>query len=141
MDVPHRGIDLAFRRTYNSFSRHDFAGYDGANEVGQYGNGWTNTWDAHISTNGCPNTGYSWAGFYGFTVHDVDGGRYDYCFNSAGQLVPPTGMQGTSLVANPDGGSFYWTKKNGTQYTFYAPYYGGTSAAYSGRIYRISQPE
>jgi hypothetical protein len=48
MDVPHRGIDLAFRRTYNSFSRHDFAGYEGANEVGQYGNGWTNTWDAHL---------------------------------------------------------------------------------------------
>jgi hypothetical protein len=47
-------------------------------------------------------------------------------------------MQGTSLVANPDGGSFYWTKKSGTQYTFYAPYYSGTSAAYSGRIYRIS---
>jgi YD repeat-containing protein len=138
MDVPHRGIDLAFRRTYNSFSRHDFAGSDGATEVGQYGSGWTNTFDAHLSTNGCPNTGYSWAGFFGFSVHDVDGARYDYCFNASGQLLPPAGMQGTSLVANPDGGSFYWTKKTGTQYTFYAPYYGGTSAAYSGRLYRIS---
>jgi YD repeat-containing protein len=138
MDVPHRGVDLAFRRTYNSFSRHDFAGYDGANEVGQYGNGWTNTWDAHLSTNGCPNTGYSWAGFYGFTVHDIDGARYDYCFNSTGQLIAPPGMQSASLVVSPDGGSFYWTKKTGTQYTFYAPYYSGTSAAYSGRIYRIS---
>lgn len=139
MAVPHRGIDLAFRRTYNSFSRHDFAGNDGATEVGQYGSGWTNTFDAHLSTNGCPNTGYSWAGFFGFSVHDVDGARYDYCFNASGQLLPPAGMQGTSLVANPDGGSFYWTKKTGTQYTFYAPYYGGTSAAYSGRLYRISE--
>jgi YD repeat-containing protein len=138
MDVPHRGIDLAFRRTYNSFSRHDFAGDDGATEVGQYGSGWTNTFDAHLATNGCPNSGYSWAGFYGFSVHDIDGARYDYCFDASGRLVPPPGMQGTSLVANPDGGSFYWTKKTGTQYTFYAPYYGGTSAAYSGRIYRIS---
>jgi YD repeat-containing protein len=138
MAVSHRGIDLAFRRTYNSFSRHDYWGTDGATEIGQYGGGWTNTFDAHISTNGCPNTGYAWAGFYGFSVHDVDGARYDYCFNAAGQLIAPTGMQGTSLVANPDGGSFYWTKKNGTQYAFYAPYYGGTSAAYSGRIYRIS---
>jgi len=138
MDVPHRGIHLAFRRTYNSFSRHDYWGTDGATEIGQYGGGWTNTFDAHLSTNGCPNTGYAWAGFYGFSVHDVDGARYDYCFNASGQLLPPPGMQGTSLVANPDGGSFYWTKKNGTQYTFYAPYYGGTSTAYSGRIYRIS---
>jgi YD repeat-containing protein len=138
LDVKHRGIDLAFRRTYNSFSRHDFAGTDGATEIGQYGSGWTNTFDAHLSTNGCPNTGYAWAGFYGFSVHDVDGARYDYCFDASGRLVPPPGMQGTTLVANPDGGSFYWTKKNGTQYTFYAPYYGGTSAAYSGRVYRIS---
>jgi hypothetical protein len=71
-------------------------------------------------------------------VHDVDGARYDYCFNSTGQLIPPPGMQGTSLVANPDGGSFYSTKKSGTQYTLFAPYYSGTSATYSGRIYRIS---
>jgi YD repeat-containing protein len=138
MDVAHRGIDLAFRRTYNSFSRHDFAANDGATAIGQYGSGWTNTFDAHISTNGCPNAGYSWAGFYGFSVHDIDGARYDYCFSASGQLISPPGMQGASLVANPDGGSFYWTKKNGTQYTFYAPYYGGTSTAYSGRIYRIS---
>jgi YD repeat-containing protein len=137
MDIHHRGIDLAFRRTYNSFSNHDFAGTDGATEIGQYGNGWTNTFDAHLSTNNCLYNGYQWSGFNGFSVHDIDGGRYDYCFNSAGQLVAPPGMQGTSLTADPGGGAFYWTKKSGTTYMFYAPYYGGTSAAYSGRIYRI----
>lgn len=138
MDVPYRGIDLAFRRTYNSYSNHDFAGSDGSAEIGQYGNGWTNTFDAHMSGNNCPNPGYSWGGYSGFSVYDVDGARYDYCFNAAGQLVAPPGMQGTALIANPDGGSFFWQKKSGTVYTFFAPYYGGASAAVSGRIYRIS---
>ncbi|MCU1492225.1 MAG: hypothetical protein JWM85_3630, partial [Acidimicrobiaceae bacterium] len=137
-DIPYRGIHLAFRRTYNSYSGHDYASDDGSTVIGQYGNGWTNTFDAHMSTNNCPNTGYSWAGYYGFSVYDVDGARYDYCFSASGLLTPPTGMQGTSLVANPDGGSFYWTKKNGTQYTFYSPYYTGANAGYSGRVYRIS---
>jgi len=136
-DVPYRGIDLAFRRTYNSYSGHDYASDDGSTEIGQYGNGWTNTFDVHMSTNNCPSNGYSWAGFYGFSVYDLDGARYDYCFNSAGQLVPPPGMQGTQLIANPDGGSFKWYKKDGTCYVFYSPYYGGTSAAYSGRPYAI----
>jgi YD repeat-containing protein len=138
MVVHNRGIDIAFRRTYNSFSNHDYVSSDGSTEIGQYGNGWTNTFDAHMSTNNCPNTGYSWAGYFGFSVYDVDGGRYDYCFNSTGQLVPPPGMQGSTLVASADGGSFYWTKKSGAQYTFYSPYYGGSVADFSGRISRLS---
>jgi RHS repeat-associated protein len=135
MDVPYRGIDLAFRRTYNSLSDHDYAGTDGSTEIGQYGNGWTNTFDAHISTNGCPNSGYAFAGFYGFSVYDVDGARYDYCFNASGALVPPPGMQGTTLAVSSDGGAYYWTKKSGTQYVFYAPYWWG---AYAGRIDHIA---
>lgn len=137
VDIPYRGMDLAFRRAYNSWSQHDYVSTDGSTEIGQYGNGWTNTLDVHMSTNNCPNTGYSWAGFYGFSVFDADGSRYDYCFNSSGVLVPPPGMQGTTLVANPDGGSFFWTRKNGTSYMFYSPYYGGTNAALSGRIYQM----
>ncbi len=136
-DIPYRGIDLAFRRTYNSLGGHDYQSSDGSTEIGQYGNGWTNTFDAHMSTNDCANVGYSWAGFSGFSVYDVDGARYDYCFNASGQLVPPAGMQGTMLIANPDGGSFFWIKKNGTQYMFYSPYYSGASAAYSGRLVSI----
>ncbi len=59
MDVPHRGIDLAFRRTYNSYSGHDYAGSDGSAPIGQFGTGWTNTFDAHIaqtSSGGSPCT-------------------------------------------------------------------------------------
>ena len=46
MDVPHKGIALAFRRTYNSQSLHDVNGDEGGvftTSVGMYGNGWTNT--------------------------------------------------------------------------------------------------
>jgi hypothetical protein len=65
MLVKNRGIDLTFRRTYNSYSGHDYAGTDGAVAIGQFGNGWTNTFDAHISQNS--------AG--GVSVHDIDGAR------------------------------------------------------------------
>jgi YD repeat-containing protein len=136
-DIPYRGIDMAFRRTYNSFSGHDFADDDGSAEIGQYGNGWTNTFDAHVSSaTSCPEAGST--GLYGFSVFDIDGARYDYCLNTAGQLVPPAGLQGTTLVASSDGSTISWTKKSGTTYTFYAPYYIGESAAYSGRIYQIT---
>lgn len=47
VDVPERGIDLAFRMTYNSMSTHDSANTDGS-VPSNYGNGWTNTFDAHL---------------------------------------------------------------------------------------------
>ena len=127
MDVPHRGIDLAFRRTYNSYSGHDYAGTDGSAPIGQFGTGWTNTFDAHIAQN---SSG-------GISVYDVDGARYDYSYDVSGNFVPPAGMEGTSLTSD-DGSEFFWSKKTGTQYAFYAPYYTGTYAGYSGRLYRIS---
>lgn len=67
MSVPHKGIALAFRRTYNSQSQHDVNGTDGA-VAGVYGNGWTNTFDAHLSASG-PGQ---------ITVWDIDGAHYDY---------------------------------------------------------------
>ncbi len=137
MDVPYRGVDLAFRRTYNSLSDHDYEDTDGASEIGQYGQGWTNTFDAHLSTNTCPGGGYSYNGYTGFSVYDVDGARYDYCYDASGKLTPPVGMEGTSLVPTADGGYFNWTKKSGAQYGFYAPYYSGQWTAYSGRMYQL----
>ena len=67
LSVPHKGVSLAFRRTYNSQSLHDVNGHDGG-ALAVYGNGWTNTWDAHIVQTSA--TSYS--------VYDVDGARYDY---------------------------------------------------------------
>ena len=48
MDVPNRGLDFAFRRTYNSQSRHNYGGDDGS-IPSNYGAGWSNNWNAHIA--------------------------------------------------------------------------------------------
>ena len=132
MTVPHKGVALAYRRTYNSQSGHDVNGSDGSWPTLQ-GNGWTTTWDAHLS--GDPA--------HAVTVWDIDGSRYDYTLASDGATwLPPPG-QHASLTS--DGGcGMLWTKKTGTTYYFYAlngtstcsnsiPLYGG----YGGRLYSI----
>src|ERR1700676_3297965 len=48
MTVSHKGIAMAFRRTYNSQVPSVVSGFF-ANSRSLYGNGWTNTFDAHIS--------------------------------------------------------------------------------------------
>lgn len=138
MEIPYRGVDFSFRRTYNSYSGHDYEDTNGASEIGQFGAGWTNTFDAHMSLNNCVSSGYNYygTGFNGFSIYDVDGARYDYCFDANGTLQPPPGMEGTTLKTI-DGGSFFWTTKDGTTYDFYAPYYPPSMAAYNGRLYRI----
>ncbi|MEO6912736.1 MAG: DUF6531 domain-containing protein, partial [Candidatus Baltobacteraceae bacterium] len=128
IDIPERGIDLAFRRTYNSQSQRDWTSQgwdDGSPGPGMYGNGWTNTFDAHLALN---NTG-------GISVYDIDGARYDWAPSGTGCQTPPVGEYGTLCY---DGGSGYqWTKKNGTVYWFYIPTEPASVAGYSGRLYRI----
>ncbi|MCL5258399.1 MAG: DUF6531 domain-containing protein [Firmicutes bacterium] len=126
VDVHERGIDLAFRRTYNSMSRHDAANSDGST-VSNFGNGWTNTFDAHLAYDNGGGT---------LSVYDVDGARYDYTADN-GVWLPPPGMQGTSIVLVAQGaygnGCYYqWTKRNGTAYVFYAPDYATRSCAVAG---------
>jgi YD repeat-containing protein len=128
MAVPHKGIAMAFRRTYNSQSQHDVNGTDGG-RPGLYGNGWTNSFDAHLSGS---STGT-------LSVWDVDGARYDYAWNGAGYDSVTPGQHAT-LVS--DGGcGRLWTKKSGTMYYFYQPDWGtacGTwVAGYGGRLYQI----
>ncbi|HTC31563.1 MAG TPA: DUF6531 domain-containing protein, partial [Candidatus Acidoferrum sp.] len=102
VDVHERGVDLRFTRTYNSQSTHDAAGTDGS-AASVYGNGWTNTLDAHMGYNSNANT---------LSVYDADGTRYDFTANGSGGWTPPPGMQGTTLVW--DGGCGYqWTRKDG----------------------------
>ena len=133
MAIPHKGIALAFRRTYNSQSLHDVTGSDGS-APSMYGNGWTNTFDAHISGS---HTGT-------ITVWDIDGTRYDYPLAADGVTrIPPPGQYAT-LVSDQSCG-FYWTKKSGTTYYFFEPdenltlcplsfaQYGG----YSGVLYQL----
>ena len=138
MEVPHKGIALAFRRTYNSQSLHDVNGDEGGIHTttpGMYGNGWTNTFDAHLVKVGPGN----------WSVYDIDGARYDYVANvpedaSAGYTGPP-GQH--ALLASDGQCGMTWTKKSGTIYYFYRdnpavgcpalPSIGG----YAGRLYQI----
>ena len=128
MSVPHKGIAMAFRRTYNSQSQHDVNGTDGG-RPGLYGNGWTNTFDAHLSGS---STGT-------LSVWDIDGARYDYAWNGTGYDSVTPGQHAT-LVS--DGGcGRLWTKKSGTMYYFYQPDWGTACgwwvAGYGGRLYQI----
>jgi hypothetical protein len=128
MSVPHKGIALAFRRTYNSQSLHNVNGGDGA-QPGLYGNGWTNTFDAHLT--GTPSA---------VKVFDIDGAVYTYTSSNGGASWQPPAGQHASLV--PDGGcGFIWTKKSGTIYYFYEPYAqsgcGWTQAAQGGYFGRM----
>ncbi len=126
VDVPERGIDLAFRRTYNSQSTHDTLGSDGG-QPAAYGNGWTNTFDAHLSYVAATDI---------VTVWDIDGTRYDYTPNGSGGWNPPPGVY--SKLTWDGGCGYFWTKKSGTRYHFWAPFAAcGTPSAYWGRVCQI----
>lgn len=134
LSIPERGVSLSFRRTYNSQSRHDYNNTDSSTRD-LYGNGWTNTWDAHISySGGTTPTIY---------VYDVDGTRYAYKSDGAGNWTAPAGMQGTTLAPDAVNPCYYdWTKKSGTEYQFFSWNYNGSgcpgaAGLLNGRIYRI----
>ncbi len=145
MNVPHKGLALAFRRTYNSQSLHTVAG-GGAEDngngwagPGMYGNGWTNTFDAHtVSLSPTQES-----------VYDIDGARYDYTVPSdPAQWVP--GMIATSTSPGNytaliyDGAcGWLWEKVSGTIYYFYTNNPSKacpgltTLGAFSGRLRQI----
>ena len=131
VDVHERGIDLAFRRTYNSQSQHNWANTD-ASVKSNFGNGWTNTFDAHVAY-------YTSGGTTYLSVYDIDGARYDYIGNNSTWIAPP-GMQGTSIGLT-DNCHYQWTKKNGTTYIFYPPDYTarGCTPGGSGLDGRIAE--
>jgi len=116
VDVPERGIDLAFRRTYNSQSTHDYAGSDGS-QPSLYGDGWTNTFDAHVAANSIA-TSCGASTLYGVSVFDIDGARYDYTANCDGTtFTAPAGVY-THLTMDAGTGYYFWQKKTGTTYYF-----------------------
>lgn len=140
IDVPERGVDLAFERTYNSQSVHD-AVNDDASVQSNFGDGWTNSFDAHVGASGGMTSGVANV----VSVYDVDGARYDYNLIAVGSggnasWAPPSGMQGTTLTF--DGScAMYWTLKSGVQYDFWAPWATGcnkaTDAGSFGRLIHI----
>jgi YD repeat-containing protein len=135
MAVPHKGIALAFRRTYNSQSGHDVNASDTGAYIwmppGMYGNGWTSTFDAHLART-ADNL---------FSVFDIDGTRYDFTNGT-------TPVPGNHTTLSNDGQcGILWTKKSGTVYYFYRPNPsttcpnwpsdGGSTSGYAGRLYQI----
>jgi YD repeat-containing protein len=131
MSVPHKGIALAFRRTYNSQSGHNITGSDGG-PPSLYGNGWTSTYDAHLTGDAV----------HALSVWDIDGARYDYTISSDGVTwLAPAGQH--AFLTSDGGCGFLWTKKSGTTYHFYTPTTIAACptwtqyAGYSGRIYQI----
>jgi hypothetical protein len=128
MAAPHKGIELAFRRTYNSFSQHDDANTDGS-VPDNYGDGWTNTFDAHIAHNDLSNN-------QGVSVFDIDGARYDYsysCNPTCGYVAPPGQFATLTYLATTN--IFAWTKKTGTVYWFNAP--NAPVSGVAGRLLEI----
>jgi YD repeat-containing protein len=128
MSVPHKGIALAFRRTYNSQSGHDALSTDGSS-LGMYGNGWTNNFDAHIAKG---PTGI-------VSVYDIDGARYDYTPGPSG-YAPPPGQHATLAFDGHCG--LLWTKKSGTVYHFFRTHLdqagcNSSQTAYAGLLYAI----
>jgi YD repeat-containing protein len=113
VNVPERGINLAFRRTYNSMSHETVA--DPVHPA-VYGNHWTNTFDAHLEYNG--KTGV-------MSVYDIDGARYDYSSDGNGTWIHPPGQFASlspdvpaSNAAYSGDCGYWWTKKSGTAYFF-----------------------
>ncbi len=144
MVIPHKGMSLTFRRTYNSQSLHTVAGgsaEDNGNNsttAGMYGNGWTNTFDAHMVK--LSSTIRS--------VYDIDGARYDYAMPAnpswtSGMILHPATPGNHDYVQYDGQCGWYWIKKSGTIYYFYLTEPGincpalGTLGAFSGRLYQI----
>lgn len=137
VDVPSRGLNLAFRRTYNSQSQHDANNTD-ASVPSNYGDGWTSTFDAHLAYHGS-NV---------ISVYDTDGTRIDYQADQYGNWIPSKGVYATIKWDGSCG--YQWFKPNGTVYYFYSPDLNesttcktstqGTfpkNSAYGGRLYQI----
>lgn len=90
MAVPNKGVELAYRRTYNSESSYSYANTDGEG-ADLYGDNWTNTFDAHLVHNLISGS-YACGTQQGITIYDIDGARYDY--SPAGDCqtwIPPAG--------------------------------------------------
>lgn len=127
--IPERGLGLVFQRTYNSQSLHDANGDDGG-EPNIFGNGWTNTYDAHIVYQ--PTTG-------DISVYDIDGTRCDYTPNG-GAWVPCAGEHAILEVDPSDACAYWWIKKNGTAYWFHTDDPGpgcNFGQGKTGRLYKI----
>jgi YD repeat-containing protein len=129
INIPEAGLNLALQRTYNSRSLHDANGDDGS-EPATFGNGWTNTYDAHLVFQSNGN----------ISVYDINGTRCDYSPTAGGTWQACTGQHAQLFPDGANPCSYWWTKKNGTQYYFYSPAQTltcNTAGSNIGRLYKI----
>ena len=125
MGVPNKGVELGFARVYNSLSQHDYAGSDGSTRS-NYGNGWTNTFDAHLGYDSQLGT---------LSVYDSDGTRYDYNSNGTGCWTRSAGVFATLCSDGANG--YFWTQKNGVTLYFYSPVQQPNNAGFAGRLFEV----
>jgi len=125
MVFPHRSLPLTFARAYNSFSQHDYAGTDGSTPS-NYGNGWTNTYDAHIARD---SSG-------GISVYDATGARHDFLGNDTEGYQSPVGDP-TRLVYISASNSYDWAQRDGSYLAFYSPQLPSSTAGLDGRLGQI----
>ena len=129
VDVHEQGIDLAFQRTYNSQSLHDYNGDDGEDPA-IFGNRWTNDFDANIVYDSVANT---------ITVYDLNGIACTYTANG-GIWSPCTGQYATLMPTDGTDCTYEWIKKTGTIYLFHSDASGsgcGIQAAKRGHLQQI----
>ena len=130
MAIPNKGIEFAFRRTYNSMSNHTYANTDGSTPS-LNGDKWTNTFDAHIAYNNLTPVN----GQQGVSLYDIDGARYDYTPVGDGHsYTPPAGQ---FAILYYDGTGYSWTKKSGTVYYFWDVNQPSNQAGLAGQIETI----
>jgi RHS repeat-associated protein len=132
VDVPEQGIDLAFRRVYNSQSLHDSNGDDGGDRA-IFGNRWTNNYDANIVYN---STGSNPT----ITVYDLNGSACTYTSDGKGNWLPCTGEYAQLYPTDQSNCTYAWQKKNGTVYWFHTDEQGagcGIQQAKKGHLQQI----
>lgn len=131
LQIAERGVDFSFTRFYNSQSAHDNTNSDGS-VASNYGNGWTNTFDAHLGYNTATNV---------LSVYDGTGAKYDYTSNGQNGWIAPPGQYATLVYDGQCG--YYWTQTDGTIFQFYLPDLSVTGCGVlsaqgqAGRLYMV----
>jgi YD repeat-containing protein len=137
VNIPLGELDLAFTRTYNVQSQHNFNNDDGSTPS-VFGNKWTNNLDVHLGWQGTGSTGT-------VSVYTADGARDDYTctITQVGLCTSNTpgvyDLLATTQLKNGYACQIQWTKKSGVSYIFDAPYQQCTSndPGYYGRLLAI----
>ena len=124
IDIPERGINLTFRRFYNSQSNHTYSNADGSVPA-QYGDGWTNNLDIHLGNGNAPGD---------IILYDATGAAFYFTASQSACLTPPPGVHDSLCQIGSPPTSYQWTRTDGTVHQFYLT---TTGDDYAGRLQEI----